>query len=707
MILSASMTKLSLNDAQLEAVHHIEGPLLVLAGAGSGKTRIVTMRIAHLIELGVPASEILALTFTNKAAEEMKSRIKALSTQAVLASTFHSLCARILRESIGALEYQTDFTIYDEKDSEHLLKTCLGMLGHTLEKGLLRSMKNAISQAKNDLLSPSEYAQVFTAPEDKILAEAYIAYQQKLKEYNALDFDDLLFLTVQLFQKYPKVLEIYQNRWSFVLIDEYQDTNAAQYTITKLLTQKHTNVCVVGDPDQSIYSWRGANINNILNFETDFPGAKIIKLEENYRSTSHILNAANELIQNNTQRYEKKLWSALGEGEKVKVFFASSDREEAQFVLQTINHYIRASFLSLNDVVIFYRTNAQSRVYEDLFLKHNIPYVIVGGISFYQRREIKDLLSILRLIVSSTDFLSFLRSINLPKRGFGQTTLAKMQQLAEDEEKPILMLCDELLTSHPILKLSKRQKEGLYEFIHAIKMLREMAKTHASLDDILIEAIERTRYLEYLREDPDTYADRKENIDELIAKASEWGEDGNLQDFLEELSLKSSADDSSTPYDSIKLMTLHNGKGLEFDLTFMVGMEEELFPHLNSRDSFEGLEEERRLCYVGMTRAKKHLYMTGSTYRTLWGTPKIMSPSRFISELPDQYTTYLNKSMPTESFEEKEGLDVGMTVFHKNFGTGVIQKAYTTSMGPTYDVFFHEDNTTRSLVAKYAKLTPA
>lgn len=698
------MTKIPLNDAQLEAVHHIEGPLLVLAGAGSGKTRIVTMRIAHLIEIGVPAAEILALTFTNKAAEEMKHRIRSLTNQAVLASTFHSLCARILRESIGALEYRTDFTIYDEKDSEHLLKSSLEMLGLKLEKSLLRSIRSAISQAKNDLLPPSEFAQIYNAPQDKILVDAYIAYQQKLKEYNALDFDDLLFLTAQLFQKHPEVLSLYQKRWSFVLIDEYQDTNAAQYTLTKLLTETHNNVCAVGDPDQSIYSWRGANINNILNFEKDFPGAKIIKLEQNYRSTSNILNAANFLIQNNAQRYEKKLWSALGEGEKVQVYFAGSDREEAQFVLDTLLKHLGE--LSLNDAVIFYRTNAQSRIYEDLFLKNNIPYVIVGGISFYQRREIKDILAILRLVVSRSDFLSFMRAINLPKRGFGSTTLSKLQQIAEDEEKPILTLCEELLTSHPAMKLSKKQKEGLYEFVHGIEILRGMAQSGSPLDSLVIEAVERMRYLDYLREDPDTYDDRKENVDELIAKAAEWGEGAHLQDFLEELSLKSSADDASMSQESVKLMTLHNGKGLEFELTFMVGMEEELFPHMNSKDSFEGLEEERRLCYVGMTRAKKYLYMTGSTYRVLWGSPKIMSPSRFIDELPDEYVTFLNKQTP-EPISTDSQFHIGMAVFHKSFGTGVIRKSYSTSMGPTYDVFFHDDNTTRSLVAKYAKLVPA
>ncbi len=701
------MTQIALNDQQLEAVHTIEGPLLVLAGAGSGKTRIVTARIAHLIEIGVPASEILAVTFTNKAAEEMRGRIRSLCQQSVLASTFHSLCARILRESIGALEYRSDFTIYDEKDSEQLVKTCIEMLGHKVEKGLVRSVRAAISQAKNDLMSPTDFAQVFNAPQDKVLVETYTSYQQKLKEYNALDFDDLLFLTVQLFQKHPKVLEIYQKRWSFVLIDEYQDTNAAQYTIAQLLTQEHQNICVVGDPDQSIYSWRGANINNILNFENDYPGAKVIKLEQNYRTTSSILQAANSLIENNTARYEKKLWSALGEGEKVKVFFAGSDREEAQFVFERLASHMRNDDMTLNDAVIFYRTNAQSRIYEDLLLKKNIPYVIIGGISFYQRREIKDILAMLRLIVSDADFLSFVRAINTPKRGFGPTTLAKLQKAAEENVQPVLQLLDEALRGMHSFKLSKRQREGLFEFLEAIYALRNLVKENIPLDELIIETVERMKYLEYLREDPDTFEERKENVDELIAKASEFGEDGALHTFLEELSLKSSSDEAKASQESIKLMTLHNGKGLEFHLTFMVGMEEELFPHVNSKDSFEGLEEERRLCYVGMTRAKRHLYMTGSTYRVLWGSPKIMSPSRFINELPEALVTFLNRAPETTLSSEQVGdFSVGETVLHKNFGTGVIRKAYSTSMGPTYDVFFHEDNTTRSLVAKYAKLSP-
>jgi len=698
-----------LNPQQKIAAEHLEGPMLVLAGAGSGKTRVVTCRIAHLLEVGVPSSEILALTFTNKAAEEMRTRIKRMADQYVLTSTFHSLGARILRESISAIGYRNDFTIYDENDSLQLLKNCLATMGYKDEKGLLKSLRTAISNAKNDLLSPSDLSKDFRTRTDQLLKDVFIAYQEKLKEYNALDFDDLLYLTVKLFRESKETLEHYQKRWSFILIDEYQDTNAAQYFMTKLLVEKHNNIFVVGDPDQSIYSWRGANIQNILEFEKDYENAQVITLEQNYRSTSNILEAANGLIQHNEERYEKKLWSNLGAGEKIGVYIAENERQEALFVVEELVRKTREEHLPLRECVIFYRTNSQSRTFEDALLKYQIPYVIYGGLSFYQRREIKDILSLLRMVVSDSDYLAFARTINLPKRGIGQATLVKLRDAAEESSLPILTLVRKLLSRETeVVKLTKKVEEGITDYLHTLRTLKDMFADGKPLEEIIQAAIENSNYERVLREDPETHDDRKSNLEALINKAAEWSgerETPTLIAFLEELSLKSSLDDQPA-YDSVRMMTLHNGKGLEFALTFIVGMEEDLFPHINSKDSIEALEEERRLCYVGMTRAKQLLYLTASTYRFMWGISKVMCPSRFLKEVPQQFLTSLYEENLIEEEDDwalETGFRAGTTVFHKDFGKGIIKRSYQTSLGLTYDVEFLESNSTRSLVGKYAK----
>lgn len=699
----------SLNPQQQIAVDHVEGPLLVLAGAGSGKTRIVTFRVAHLLQLGVPSHEILAVTFTNKAAEEMRNRILQLTHKSVLTCTFHSLCARILRESIAALGYTRDFAIYDEEDSEKVIKECFASLNIKEEKGQLRSFRSQISQAKNALILPEQLAK-----EDKILQDVYAMYQSRLKEYHALDFDDLLFQTVQLFKQHPEILEQYQKRWSFILIDEYQDTNEAQYTIARLLATKHNNVFAVGDPDQSIYSWRGANIQNILNFEKDFPGAIVIPLEQNYRSRSNILEAANALIRYNKSRYEKNLWSDKGEGQKIGLCIAENDHAEADFVVKRLYHLHRDKGVPLSDCVIFYRTNFQSRIFEDHLLKERVPYVIVGGLSFYQRREIKDCLAWLRIVLSGTDFLAFARTINLPKRGLGEATLEKLHDFARERGTNIFDTCEHIVDGKTPFKLSQKQLEGLKDYVRIINALREMLKQGQPLHTLITEALERSRYLEYLREDPESYEERRGNIEELVSKAAEWEtevEHPTLAAFLEELTLKSSTEESGTPQDHVRMMTLHNGKGLEFTGVFLVGMEEELFPHANSLESNEALEEERRLCYVGMTRAKEYLYLTASRYRYLWGMPKMMRPSRFLKEIPEEFLHAYHRTTPSSSrddvvYDEKEeGFEIGTSVHHKDFGTGIVQKVYNTSLGLTYDVFFPKANTTRSLVAKFAKLT--
>lgn len=698
----------TLNPQQKIAAQHIDGAMLVLAGAGSGKTRVVTYRIAHLLSVGVPSSEILALTFTNKAAEEMRTRVKKMADQYVLISTFHSLGARILRESINVLGYQNDFTIYDENDSLQLLKNCLASMGYKDEKGLLKSLRIAISNAKNDLLSPNDLKTSFQSRTDELLKDVFISYQDKLKEYNALDFDDLLYLTVKLFQGSKETLEHYQKRWSFILIDEYQDTNAAQYLMTKLLVEKHSNLFVVGDPDQSIYSWRGANIHNILEFEKDYDNAQVITLEQNYRSTSNILEAANGLIKHNETRYEKRLWSDLGAGEKISVYIAENERQEAQFVIEELIQKTKENHIPLKECVIFYRTNSQSRTFEDTLLKYRIPYVIYGGLSFYQRREIKDILALLRMVISDSDYLAFARTINLPKRGIGNTTLIKLRSAAEEAQLPILSLIRKLISRETqVVKLTKKVEEGISDYVKVLNRLKNLIIEKKPLEEIVQQAVELSDYERVLREDPETYDDRKSNLEALINKAAEWSEEREsptLVQFLEELSLKSSLDDKPAD-DSVRLMTLHNGKGLEFTLTFIVGMEEDLFPHINTKDSPEALEEERRLCYVGMTRAKKFLYLTASTYRFMWGISKVMCPSRFLKEIPQHYLTILSEESPIpEEFEDEElGFRAGTIVFHKDFGKGVIRKAYNTSLGLTYDVEFQDSHTTRSLVSKYAK----
>jgi DNA helicase-2/ATP-dependent DNA helicase PcrA len=549
----------------------------------------------------------------------------------------------------------------------------------------------------------------------KLLAEVYDCYQTALKECNALDFDDLLYLTVKLLQENQSVREMFQTRWQFVLIDEYQDTNLAQYTLAKLLVEKHQNIFAVGDPDQSIYSWRGARYQNILNFERDFPGAIVIVLDQNYRSTNNILQAANALIEHNPNRYEKKLWSAGGEGEKIGVFVGQNERQEAAFVARQILKMASDRLIPFDDIAIFYRTNAQSRTFEDALLASRIDYSIIGGLSFYARREIKDILAYLRLVLSNTDRISFLRTINLPKRGLGPAALDKLIEAADQKQCPIFTFCEELVVRPdfaPNLKLSAKQQSGLASYVRLIQRLRN-ARPTLKIHELIAEFIAESSYIDFLKEDPETMQDRKENIDELIGKAAEWEEERDhptLQLFLEELTLRSTTEEKADQ-PSIKLMTLHNSKGLEFSLVFLVGLEEDLCPHINSKDSAESLEEERRLCYVGMTRARKYLYLTASTYRFMWGTFRPMRPSRFFKEIPVRFLQNLsfasfNSSMVAESSASRpEGFSIGEKVYHQQFGAGIVQKAYDSSLGLTYEVYFPDSETTRTLAAKFAKLS--
>ena len=714
------------NPQQWEAITTLEGAVLVLAGAGSGKTRVVTARIVYLIENGIPPSSILGVTFTNKAAGEMRERVRKLTQHQVLICTFHSLGARVLRESIYALGYQRDFTIYDEEDVEKLLRVCLVELNLKDKKMDAKPFRHLISHAKNALLEPDQISQTdLTTDIEQAFPQVYALYQRKLREYQAVDFDDLLFLTVKLWREHPNILARYQERWAFVLIDEYQDTNAAQYAMARLLVEKRRNLFVVGDPDQSIYSWRGAHIHNILNFERDYPGAKVVRLEQNYRSRMNILTIANALISHNSGRYPKKLWSQLGTGEKIKLFIGEDERAEADFVASQIEYH-RSQKLPLNEMVVFYRTNAQSRVFEDSLIYRGIPYIIVGGISFYQRREIKDILAFLRISQSSADYISFARTINLPKRGLGEATIEKMRHNANQEGMTILEYCEALfkeISLKTILRLTSKQKESLNEYLHIIHELRSLSK-QGSIRTLVLAAIEHTRYMEYLLEDKESYEDRRENLDELIAKAVEWelsAPDPSLESFLEELSLKSSLDETDSSQDRLSLMTIHNGKGLEFTVTFLVGLEEDLFPHINSKNSQEELEEERRLCYVGITRAKEYLYLSYCHTRYLWGNLRLQKPSRFLKEIPKEeiekmkparlnFQPFLTEFPLRESIpsiekplpQKNEVFVPGDRIFHKDFGIGQIQDAYEGSMGLTYKVLFDKDQSLKTLVAKYA-----
>jgi len=690
----------SLNPKQQLATEHMEGPMLVLAGPGSGKTRVITCRIAHLLKMGVSPSKILALTFTNKAADEMCYRVGEMcNTRSILISTFHSLGAHILRESSSAVGYRQDFTIYDEGDSTKILKSCLKEAGYEDREGLLKSLRAAISKAKNDLASQQNTHTRFA----RIFQDIFARYQDKLKEYNALDFDDLLYLSVEAMKSSEEVLRFYQKRWKFVLIDEYQDTNASQYRMANLLVGDHNNLFVVGDPDQSIYSWRGANIANILDFEKDYKDAKMVTLDQNYRSSTTILQAANALIQHNRAHHKKPLWSKLGEGEKIRLFIAKNEQQEALFVVEELLRKVSEKGLPLRECVIFYRTNSQSRIFEDVCLKSQLPYIMLGGISFYQRQEIKYILALLRMVISESDFISFMRTVNLPRRGIGNTTLEKLKNLAKELDMPILALCRE-----GRCKLTKRGEAGLRDYLNLIDSLRRMAEELTPLKEIIQKAITLSGYEQVLKEDPESYEERKENLEALVNKAVEWSRErdsSSLFLFLEELYLKSTLDQPARQ-DAVRLMTLHSGKGLEFSLVFIVGMEEDLFPHINTKDSVDTLEEERRLCYVGMTRAKYSLYLTTATSRFMWGESKGMSPSRFLGEIPSDLFTLLNEKGATkeESRSKNQEHEIGTVVFHRDFGRGVIKKVYQTSFGLTYDVIFAEGSITRSLVNEYAEL---
>lgn len=627
-----------LNREQQQAVQHTEGPLLILAGAGSGKTKVLTVRIAYLLAQGVNPYEILAITFTNKAAKEMKSRVEGLVgdvANRIWLSTFHSFCAKFLRfELDNFLGYNSNFTIYDTSDSQVVIKAALKALNLDDKYYPVGAMISAISDAKNKLMFASDYRKQARDFYQQKVADVYEYYERELRKNNALDFDDLLLVAVKLLQSNAAVLDKYSKRFKYVMIDEYQDTNHAQYLLAYLLSSHWKNIAVVGDADQSIYAWRGADIQNILDFEKDYPNCTSIKLEQNYRSTKIILDAANAVIDNNEGRPEKNLWTDKVEGAKIQHFTAQSEHEEAAFIGDTIVKKHDIHGVSYGDMAILYRTNAQSRVLEEALIKRALPYTMVGGTKFYDRKEIKDVLAYLRVLYNPFDDLSLLRIINVPKRSIGATTVSKLQDYARENGTSLFMTLTQL---HLVDTIKGKTKEKLEEFgILIFTLVAEM--DDKSVLDILEAILDRTGYLAQLEEstDPQDQA-RAENIGELLSVAKDFQDTnptGTVEDFLEQVALVNDVDSFEQEESKVTLMTLHAAKGLEFPIVFLGGLEEGLFPHSRTLMNPEEIEEERRLAYVGITRAEKELYISNATTRTVFGRTSSYLPSRFIDEIP-------------------------------------------------------------------------
>ncbi|MBW7456449.1 DNA helicase PcrA, partial [Paenibacillus sepulcri] len=616
-----------LNPPQQQAVQATDGPLLIMAGAGSGKTRVLTHRIAYLIEKKrVAPWSILAITFTNKAAREMQQRVSALvglSGQDIWVSTFHSMCVRILRRDISRIGFSSSFSILDSADQLSVIRNCMKDLNIDIKKFEPKSVQAAIGGAKNELITPERFENKIGDYFDGIVAKVYKSYQKRLKSNNSLDFDDLIMMTIKLFTDEPDVLNFYQNKFRYIHVDEYQDTNRAQYMLCKMLADKHHNICVVGDSDQSIYRWRGADITNILNFEGDYPEAKTILLEQNYRSSANILNAANAVIKQNSSRKPKKLWTDRGEGESITVYQADSEHEEGYFITSEIRKNVSAG-RKFADHAILYRANAQSRVIEETLIKSDIPYQIVGGIRFYDRKEIKDLLAYLRLISNPDDDISFARIVNVPKRGIGDTTVARLSEQAGEKGISIFALLEQL----DWLDITGRARGALKEFRNVIDNVTRMVE-YLSVTELTEKVLELSGYRDELeRENTLESKARLENIDEFLSVTQDFekrNEDKSLVSFLTDLALIADIDSMNKEEpdggvkDAIVLMTMHSAKGLEFPVVFIIGMEEGVFPHSRTLMDNDELEEERRLAYVGITRAEERLYLTCARMRTLFG----------------------------------------------------------------------------------------
>lgn len=627
-----------LNPQQAEAVINTEGPMLIMAGAGSGKTKVLTCRVANLLQKGVRPYRILAITFTNKAAAEMRERVNNMSGPAakdVWLFTFHAFCARFLRMEIDKLPgYGGNFAIYDTADSQNLIKQILKEMNLDDKRFQPSGILSRISNAKNALQDAAAFARQAGDFYEQKVADIYSRYEQKLQLNNALDFDDLLMLSIKLLQENKEVRKKYQDRFDYLLIDEYQDTNHAQYLLTKFLAAKHRNICVVGDADQSIYGWRGADIQNILDFEKDYPDAKVIKLEQNYRSTQIILDAANAVIENNTGRKPKNLWTENKSGADIIYFQAVDERDEARFVIEQLQNLQRTENKKLGDMAILYRTNTQSRIFEEMLIKSGISYNMVGGLKFYERKEIKDIIAYLRVIFNPADSLSLLRIINVPKRGIGDASLAKIQAYAAANN---VSLFEAVSNAAAIDGLSSRFVSKLDDLAGIIFELMNLA-SEAPVEDLIDRVLRDTGYLEELENERTPQAQsRIDNLHELISVAQEFAaseEENNLENFLAHVALVSDIDDTELGEDAITLMTLHSSKGLEFPVVFLVGMEEGLFPHARTLMDETEIEEERRLCYVGITRAKEKLFLSSTKMRTIYGNTVTYPPSRFLQEIP-------------------------------------------------------------------------
>ena len=750
-----------LNDKQKEAVLATEGPCLVIAGAGSGKTKVLTHKIAYLIsEKNVKPYNILAITFTNKAASEMKQRVEKIVgdvAQEMWMGTFHSICVRILRRFVDRIGFDTSFLIFDTSDQKTVVKECLKALNIDDKAFSDRSVLSEISNAKNEMLTPKAYQAKYSGEfrKEKI-GQVYELYQKRLRENNAIDFDDIINYTIDILSENPDVLQYYTEKFKYVLVDEYQDTNKAQFTLVTILASRYGNITVVGDNDQGIYSFRGADISNILNFEKDFPGTKIIKLEQNYRCTGNILKAANAVIRHNENKYEKKLWTENEEGSLPCLYQAEDEYDEANYVVKQIEHLKTEEYLKPKDFVILYRMNAQSRAIEDILRRENIPYKIVGGLKFYERKEIKDTIAYLRLIHNTSDNLSLKRIINEPKRGIGKTSLDKIQEISDKTGTSMY----EIIKHAEEYDLN-RVKANAEEFINLIEELR-LKKQELSISELLKEVLNKSGYTRALELENTVEAEtRMQNLEEFLTVAIEFEEesaDNTLPEFLESITLSSDVDEMQDEDNTVTLMTLHSAKGLEFPVVFLVGMEEGIFPGYKSIGEPKELEEERRLFYVGITRAKQFLHLTCAKHRTIFGSTSYNAVSRFIKEIPDnlldgvvnndqeekfndmsynweygktsagKVTTYKFDEAKNEikqkstyqfrtaesflsSLSQKQansGVDItkykeGMRIYHKKFGEGIIQKIEAEGDDYKLDIQFDKSGHKR-LMAKFANL---
>ena len=745
----------NLNDKQYEAVINTEGPCLVIAGAGSGKTKVLTHKIAYLIEeKGIKPWNVLAITFTNKAANEMKERIEQLvgdATADMWVGTFHSICVRILRKFIDRIGFEKSFIIFDSSDQKTLVKQCLRELEIDDKLFNDRAVASEISNAKNEMLEPDQYAAKVKGDfrKEKI-ATIYELYQKRLQENNAIDFDDIINYAIKILMENPDILEYYSNKFQYILVDEYQDTNKSQFTLITMLASRHGNITVVGDNDQGIYSFRGADISNILNFERDFPGTKIIKLEQNYRCTGNILKVANSVIKHNEVKYDKKLWTENGTGNMPKVYVADNEYDEATYIVEQIEHLKREEYYKYSDFAVLYRMNTQSRAIEDILRRENIPYKIVGGLKFYERKEIKDIIAYLRLVQNTSDNLSLMRIINEPKRGIGKTSLDKIQKLSEENG----------ISMYNIIK--NAEQYGLNrvylnsrEFINTIEEIIAQ-KDDLSISELIKTILKKTGYSQALENENTVEAENRiENLEEFLTVAIEFEEEfaeNSLSDFLESITLSSDIDNLEENDDSVTLMTLHSAKGLEFPVVFLVGLEEGIFPGYKSISEQKELEEERRLCYVGITRAKENLFLTCAKQRTIFGSTSCNMMSRFLKEMPEELLedieqndnkntfkdtksdwTYGNSKVKTykedtstlktnnnfvfrtaENFlnsinkRPEKNVDLssykaGVRVYHKKFGEGTISSVETEGDDLKVDIDFDKVGHKR-LMAKYANL---